>query len=256
MSEEAIIVNEPVTVLLSKHGWVKAAKTHEIDIAKMPFKSGDRVELAVKCRTKNQAVFLDNLGRAFSIQCHQLPSARGSGEPLNSWFSLQKDARIVALAAGNPSDQFLLSTSYGYGYICDMEDMLSYKKAGKNQVTVANKARILQPVLLLPNVKHIAAITNMGRLLIFELAHLPKLSRGKGNKIINIPKKYLDSGDECLQHIALMADADQLQINSGKRHMILRALDLEAYRSERGRRGQSLPRGFVKLTASLSFKVQ
>ena len=247
LSQTDLMVSESVTVVLSNKGWVRFAKGHDVDPLTLNYKSGDGYRLSAKGRSNQTSVFLDSTGRAYSILTHTLPSARGQGEPLTGRVSPPSGATFEGLCVSDSSDCYLLASDAGYGFIAQFSDMVSKNKAGKNLLTLPKNAHVLTPIPVSGNNPMLAAITNEGRMLVFPLQDLPKLGRGKGNKIINIASARAADRSELMTQLAIINDNDALTLFAGKRHVTLKATDLEHYRGERGRRGNKLPRGFQKV---------
>lgn len=189
-SEADLVSNDPVTVVLSEKGWVRAAKGHDIDPAGLSYKSGDKFALAAKGRNNQNAVFLDSTGRAYSLMAHSLPSARGQGEPLTGRINPPSGATFAGLLVANPDEKFLLATDAGYGFVASAADLISKNRNGKSVVSIPKGAKLLEPVPVprREQPRYLAAISNEGRMLVFPLEQLPELARGKGNKIISIPR--------------------------------------------------------------------
>lgn len=249
-SELDLVSNDPVTVVLSEKGWVRAAKGHDIEPEGLSYKSGDRFSLAVRGRNNQQAIFLDSTGRAYALLSHTLPSARGQGEPLTGRINPPSGATFTGLLMGDPSRKVLLVTDGGYGFVTSLEEMISKNRNGKAVVSVPKGASIMAPLMLPPgplDQLHLAAISNEGRMLVFPLSELPELAKGKGNKIISIPSARVQNREEYVVAIAVFSPDDQLQIQAGKRRMTLQFNDLEHYLGERGRRGHKLPRGLQRV---------
>ncbi|MBB72835.1 MAG: DNA topoisomerase IV subunit A [Legionellales bacterium] len=248
MKETDLMPTEPVTVVLSKKGWVRAAKGHEVDAENLNYKSGDSYLSSAKGRSNQHAIFLDTTGRTYAVMAHSLPSARGQGEPLTGKLNPPAGASFTdAIMA--PEDQLLLfASTAGYGFIVKTEELISKNRAGKAMLKVPKGCTVVspQPVADLDN-DYIAAVTNEGRLLIFDVKDLPQLSKGKGNKIIGIPSARAASGEEYLVNVAVFNDKQALKVYAGKRHITLKFKDLEHYIGERGRRGNKLPRGYQKV---------
>ena len=179
---------------------------------------------------------------------HTLPSARGQGEPLTGRFNPPDGAFYTGVVLGEKDTRFVLSSDAGYGFIGRLEDMVTKNKAGKSVLSVPKGGIVNQPALLVDE-KHdyIAAFSNEGRLLIFPVADLPSLGRGKGVKIMNIPKARVESREEFMAYVRVFSEVDTLVVQSGKRTLNLKIGDLEHYRGERARRGMKLPRGFQKV---------
>ncbi|OOG23874.1 DNA topoisomerase IV subunit A [Thioalkalivibrio denitrificans] len=250
MDESELVPTEPLTVVLSKMGWVRAAKGHEVDAEGLSYKSGDAFLSAARGRSNQPAVFIDSTGRTYTLPAHTLPSARGQGEPLSGRLSPPDGARFVGVMMGAPSDLFLLSTDHGYGFVCSLEDMQSRTKAGKAVLTVPAGARVLPPVRVRDLEQDwICAATSEGHLLVTPLAELPRMARGKGNKIINVPTARLKTRQEWVAAITLVQDGEPLTVVAGRKFKTMKGPEVDEYAGERGKRGRKLPRGFQKVEA-------
>ncbi len=247
-SEKDLLSTEPVTIVLSEKGWVRAARGHEIDPQELSYRSGDSFFQSVLGRSNQDVVFLDSTGRAYTLQAHTLPSARGQGEPLSGRTSPPSGAYFTGVITGEKDQQFLLASDAGYGFIATLGDLQSKNKAGKSVISVPAGGVVLQPQPVSDlEQDYVAAVSNEGRLLIFPISELPLLARGKGVKIMNIPKALLADRLEFMAHLVVLTAKDTLVVHSGKRHINLKFDDLEHYRGERARRGLKLPRGFQKV---------
>jgi topoisomerase-4 subunit A len=248
LDETELAPSEPVTVVLSEKGWARVAKGHEIDPAGLNYKSGDRYLAAARLRSNQQAVFLDSVGRSYSLQAHTLPSARGQGEPLTGRLSPPPGAGFVSVLGGESNDAYLLVSDAGYGFRSKLGDMFVKNKAGKALLSLPKGAKVLPPVPVSnPQSDRLVAITNEGRMLVFPVAELPELARGKGNKIIGIPGKRVEVREEFVVAVAVVPQGGGLTVHAGKRYLNLKPTDLDSYQGERGRRGNKLPRGFQRV---------
>ncbi|MCF6210061.1 MAG: DNA topoisomerase IV subunit A [Gammaproteobacteria bacterium] len=248
LDETALISADPVTIVLSEKGWIRAAKGHEVDATALNYKAGDAFRAAVAGRSNQLVVFLDSTGRSYSISAHTLPSARGQGEPLTGRVNPPDGAQFVDVLSGRPDDRYLLASDAGYGFVTRLENMFAKNKSGKALLNLPRGARVL-PVSPVTEVAtdSIAAVTSEGRLLVIPLSKLPEMAKGKGNKIIGIPAARVLDREEFVVGLAVVPVGESLTILSGKRHLTLKAKDLEHYVSERGRRGAKLPRGFQRV---------
>lgn len=247
-SESDLLSSEPVTVVLSEKGWVRAAKGHDIDPEGLNYKSGDAYALSAKGRSNQNSVFIDSTGRSYTVATHTLPSARGQGEPLTGKISPPSGATFKAVILGDPEQRLLMMSDAGYGFIGKVGDLQSKNKAGKAALSLPKGAEVMMPVPVRDLAsQYLAAISNEGRMLVFPAKELPELAKGKGNKIISIPSARVQSRDEWMVAAALFSESDQLVIYSGKRHLKLKFSDLEHYIGERGRRGHKLPRGLQRV---------
>ncbi|VAW98595.1 Topoisomerase IV subunit A, partial [hydrothermal vent metagenome] len=248
LDETALISADPVTIVLSEKGWIRTAKGHEVDATALNYKAGDAFLAAAAGRSNQLAVFLDSTGRSYSISAHTLPSARGQGEPLTGRVNPPDGAQFVDVLAGRPDDRYLLASDAGYGFVTRLENMFAKNKGGKVLLNLPRGARVL-PVSPVTDVvtDSIAVVTTEGRLLVIPLRELPEMTKGKGNKIIGIPAARVRDREEFVVGLAVVPVGESLTILSGKRHLTLKAKDLEHYAGERGRRGAKLPRGFQRV---------
>ncbi|KRB06978.1 DNA topoisomerase IV subunit A [Lysobacter sp. Root690] len=246
LSETELVASEPMTVVISEKGWVRAAKGHEIDAATLSYRDGDSLLGAARGRSTQQVAFLDSTGRSYSALIHSLPSARGNGEPLTGRFAPVAGASFQTLAAGDNDMRFVLASSHGYGFVTRFENLTGRNKAGKAMLSLTPNAKVLQPAQV-GDVEQdrVVAVTNVGHLLAFPVNELPELDKGKGNKIIDIPKAKL--GTERVVAVAVVAPGTTLSIKSGARTMSLSFKELEPYLGARATRGGLLPRGWQKV---------
>ena len=237
----ALVPTEPVTIVLSEQGWIRAARGHEIDPATLSYKSGDAFLHAAKGHSNQLAFFLDSTGRSYALPAHKLPSARGQGEPLSSHLDPPAGATFVGVVTGKGEDLFLLSTDDGYGFIVTLEELFSKNRAGKAVLNVQKGARALAPRRLFTSGSDmIAAVTTEGRLLLFPASELPQMARGKGVRLINVKT----AAKERVVGTAIVPEGKTLVVYSGKRYLNLRPSDLEQFVGGRALRGSRLPRGF------------
>ncbi len=248
MDQTTLVPSEAITVVLSERGWVRAAKGHDVDALSLAYKSGDGFKAADRGRSNQAAVFLDSTGRAYTLAAHTLPSARGQGEPLSGRIKPPAGATFAGVMIGEPDDRYLLATDAGYGFVARLGDLQAKNKSGKAVLTRPNNACVLtpQPVRDVEG-GWVAAVTSAGHLLLAEIAELPLLARGKGLKIIQIPPARLKAREEFVVAIAVVPEDGQLTVHAGKRHVTLKASDLEHYQLGRGRRGRKLPRGLQRV---------
>ncbi len=239
---------EPLSVVLSQRGWVRAAKGHDIDPATLAYRSGDAFRAVGRGRSNQNVVFLDSTGRSYSLPAHGLPSARGQGEPLSGRLNPPDGASFVGVLMGEPDGLWLLVSDAGYGFVARLDDLYAKNKSGKSVLSLPAGARVLQPVPLGdPNRDRVAAVSTAGHLLLHPLGELPRLARGKGIKIIQIPAAKLKSREEHVAAVTVVPAGAPLTVHAGKRHLTLRPSDLEHYAVGRGRRGRKLPRGLQRV---------
>jgi topoisomerase IV subunit A len=242
LKEEEILPSEPVTIILSQKGWIRAAKGHEIDVENLSYKAGDAFLASAKGRNNQQVIFLDSTGRSYALGAHTLPSARGQGEPLTSRLNPPAEATFSSIMLGEPSQLVLLASSAGYGFITELQNLYTKNRAGKAVLNMPKEAKSLT-ARLITHLKDalLAVLSTEGYLLIFPLQDLPQLPRGKGNKLINFPAHKPFNH----YHVAdvQVLDPTHTLIVHGKKHLAIKPKDLLHYQGERGQRGRILPRG-------------
>jgi topoisomerase-4 subunit A len=249
LKEEDLVPSEPSTIVLSSSGWVRAAKGHDIDPESLSYKSGDEFQHAARGRSNQLAVFLDSSGRAYALPAHSLPSARSLGEPLTSRFNTPDGARFLYALSGDGKQKVVLASSFGYGFVTQMENLHSRMKAGKAMISLPAGSEPVAPALIMSDeAGQIICATSEGYLLAFPLSELPELSKGKGNKLINVPPKRLKSGEEYMVGMVVKSPRDEILVWAGQRYLRMSNKDLEHYAGERAKRGRKLPRGFQRVT--------
>jgi len=250
LREEDLVPSEPTTIVLSKSGWVRAAKGHEIDPASLNYKAGDEFRHAARGRSNEQAVFLDSKGRAYTLPAHSLPSARSLGEPLSSRFSIQPGERFLWTLCGDAKRKIVLASSFGYGFVTELGNLHGRMKAGKAMLTLPAGAVPLAPALVGEAGAEtlLVCATSDGYLLAFPLADVPELSKGKGNKLINVPPKRLKGGEEFVVGVTALAPKQEILVWAGQRYLRMGMKDIEHFRGDRAHRGRKLPRGFQRVT--------
>lgn len=249
-SHHELVATEAVTVVLSSKGWIRAAKGHELDPRQLNYKSGDSFLSVARGKTNAILIAIDSNGRAYSITAHSLPAARSFGEPLSSMVNPQAGAHFCGLMMGAEDSEYLLCTNAGYGFVCRLGELVSRNKAGKASIKSADGIDVLRPCKVNDfESDQVAVITNVGRLCIFSVGALAKLSKGKGSKLINIPAAKFKSGAETVVDFSVFSAGQSLRISSGKRHLRLKPADFDKYVGQRAQRGKFLPRGFRQVNA-------
>ncbi|VUD59051.1 DNA topoisomerase 4 subunit A [Thalassocella blandensis] len=248
-SESDLLSSDPITVVLSEKGWIRAAKGHDIDPLSLNYKAGDKYRFAARGKSNQNVILLDSTGRSYALASHTLPSARGQGEPVTGRLNPPSGASIEGLFAGDEDQRVLLASDAGYGFIGKLSDLYTKNKAGKAVLSLPKGANVLPPQGIPADMENawLVAVSNEGRMLAFPVLELPELARGKGNKIINIPSARVQSREEYMIAVCVVSEKQTLKVFSGKRHLGLKFKDLDHYMGERGRRGNKLPRGFQKV---------
>ncbi len=239
---------EPVTVVLSSGGWVRAAKGHDIDPTQLNYKAGDEFLSAARGKTIHPAIFIDTRGRSYALPSHNLPSARGQGEPLTGKLTPSNGARFLAVLMGPPDRRVLLASDAGYGFVTEISNLVTKNTKGKAMLSVGGDSEPLPPIYVNDyETDYLAAITTEGHMLVIPLKILPELARGKGNKIIQIPPARLRTREEYVKLIEIIPDGAAIKIYAGKQSVRFTPGNIAAFVGERGRRGKKLPRGFRKV---------
>ena len=248
IDETQLVASEPVTVVLSQRGYARAAKGHDIDAIALSYKSGDAYLAAAQGRSNQLAMFIDSTGRIYSVLANTLPSARGQGEPLSSKFKPPDGSEFCGAMIGTDEQRYLLASDAGYGFVATLSDLVSRNKAGKAILRVPTGGKAVVPAPVPADAEClIAAVSSIGRLLIFEMDELPELAKGKGNKIINIPGPKYKSGEERMIAAAVVPEDGDLLVYCGKRIMTIKWNDTDDYYGERALRGRFLPKGWRKV---------
>lgn len=250
LTERDLVPSEAITVVLSDKGWIRHAKGHEVDPSSLNYKSGDSYLAHARGKSNLPAVFMGSNGRSYALESHTLPSARSQGEPITGRLNVTAGSQIRHVVMGEEDQVWLVGSDAGYGFVCKGSDMLSKNKSGKALLTLPENSEVMVPetVANFDN-DEILAITNEGRMLLFPMKDLPQLSKGKGNKIINIPAARSKAREEFLSHLMSIPKGASLTLYAGKRKLGLKPADLDNFRGERGRRGSLLPRGLQRVTS-------
>jgi topoisomerase-4 subunit A len=245
IDESELVTSEPVTVVLSQRGWVRAAKGHDLDPMSLSYKTGDSFLAAARGRSTQLAVFLDSTGRAYSLVAHSLPSARGQGEPLSGRLDPPEGATFAGVLIGESDDRWVVASDAGYGFVVKLSEMHSRNRAGKTVLRVPEGSGVLAPAQV-PAAEHalLCVVSTEGKMLAFPVKDLPELPRGKGNKMFGLSSKKVASREEYLAALAIVAPEQSLIVHSKERKMTLKFAELKDYRGERAQRGAVLPRGW------------
>jgi len=237
-----LVSQEPMTVVLSEMGWIRAAKGHDIDAENLNYKSGDKLLSKALANNHQQAVVIDSAGRTYSQFIYTLPSARSQGEPLTGKFNPPPGASFVGLLAGDEKQKVVLASTAGYGFVTTLLELYCKNKAGKAVLKVPEKFGVVSPCVI-SNLESdlLAVVSNTGQLLIFSVNTLPELPKGKGNKLLALKKGEVIAG------MAVLQSDQHLVIYNGSHKLELKPHQWEQYKSDRAKRGGKLPRGFLKV---------
>ncbi|MGB0956121.1 MAG: DNA topoisomerase IV subunit A [Panacagrimonas sp.] len=233
---------EPITVVLSKAGWIRAGKGHELDPTTLSYKAGDEYLTHVCGRSNQLLILLDSKGRCYTLNPRELPSARSQGEPVTTKLDLQNGAKIHDLIMGGDAERYLMASQDGYGFLVKLRDLSSRQRAGKAVITL--KVAPLPPTVVAePEQAQLAMVSAEGRMLVFPVSELPELAKGKGNKLMSL------KGEDRVSHCAVIGPQDQLNLQCGRRTLTLKPADWAHYQGARASRGSHLPRGLRAVNA-------
>ncbi len=246
IDETSLIPNEPVTVVLSRGGWVRSAKGHEVDVATLSYKGGDAFQALARGRSLQNAVFIDSTGRTYTLPAHSLPSARGYGEPLSGRLDPPDGAKFAGVMIGEPEDLWLLASDAGYGFTARLKDLVTDRRAGKTVLSVPENAQVLAPASVPSADSLVVAVSSEGKLLAFKVGEVPEMPRGKGNKLYDIPGKKARARSELMTAVAVVPPEASLILWSGDTSKVLEWRDLREYLGQRAQRGAVLKRGWPR----------
>ena len=250
MDASKLVPAESVTAVLSERGWVRAGKGADIDVRALHYKLGDAYLAQVTGKSNQPVLFLDSQGRCYSLPAYSLPSARGQGEPLSGHLKIADGIHFTGMMMGEPDDCFLLASSAGYGFVCRLGDMLTRNRSGKTLLSVPEGTVSLAPVKVRdPEKDWVIAVGSAGHMLVISVRELPRLSRGKGNRIINIPGRKAASGEEAMSAVSVVQDGESVVLHAGKRTKKMSAKEIRTYQGERAQRGSLLSRGYRSVDA-------
>jgi topoisomerase-4 subunit A len=216
-------------------------------VESLSYRAGDSYLAAVKGRTTQPVCIFDSTGRVYTITSHDLPSARTQGEPLTGRLNPPAGATFNHLISAEAEDWYLLASNHGYGFRVQVKELQTKNKAGKAVISLSEQAKVLSPLAIPDDNALLAVVTLQGRLLIFPIAELPVLARGKGNKMIQISPEDLASNKDAVVTMAIFSAQNSLKLLSGKRTLSLKESDLKLYTAARAKRGSLLPKGFQRV---------
>lgn len=239
INEQDMLPADPVTVVLSEAGWIRCAKGHDVDAENLNFRAGDQYLSDAQGKSNQRAYVLDDTGRSYGVAINSLPSARGLGEPLSSRLSPASGVGFKQVFVAEDQAEILVMSSKGYGFKTQAKQLDTNAKAGKAFLSLSEGASVMN-LQTIEQFSHVALLSSAGRLLIVDLAELPVLNKGKGNKLIQLEPK-----DQIVSMTMLNLD-EIIQVFAGQQQLKLKGDDLQKYIGKRGTKGQLLPRGYQK----------
>ncbi len=234
---------EALTVILSDRDWIRVAKGHDVDASGLSFKSGDGLKMFVRGQSHDVLFALDSHGRGYGLNPTDLPSARSQGEPLTKYLTPDSGAQFLGLVFAKSSTAYLMTHQGGYGFVAQLGDMVTRQRAGKVIVVKQAQDQLMMPIPVPQGTdNHVVVVSHVGRLLIFPLADVPNLKRGKGNRLM------LLKDEERMVAAVVMGPQDTLQVYAGRRKLKLEVQQWQQYLGKRAQRGRFLPNAFRRVT--------
>ncbi|MCF6345880.1 MAG: DNA topoisomerase IV subunit A [Thiomicrorhabdus sp.] len=241
MSEQDLLPSEAITVVLSENGWVRAAKGHDIDGEALGYKSGDAFCSQATGQSRQMAVFIDSTGRTYALPAHSLPSARSHGEPLTGRLNPPAGAKFTQVMMGIPTEKVVLASSAGFGFITQLDNLYAKNKGGKTTISLPAGSQVLT-VVNVEEGQHLMVVTSEPRMLVFSVDELPTLSKGKGNKLIQMAR------GESVNAIFAFTLGEKLVLQAGKYQKTFGPTAIEEALASRAKKGMVLPRTLKKIT--------
>ncbi len=236
--DQVLVEREPITIVVSDKGWVRALRGHQDKLGKLDFKRGDRLKRAVKANTTDKLIVFATNGRFYTLECSQLPGGRGHGEPLKLMIDVEQNHDIVDVFVHQPERRLLVASTSGYGFVVQENDIMASTRKGKQVLNVSepDEAKICVPV----DGDHVAVVGENRKLLVFELSELYEMTRGKGN----IMQRYKDGGVSDAQ---VFDKADGLSwVDPAGRTFTLSFTELRDWVGKRAQAGRMVPKGFPR----------
>jgi topoisomerase-4 subunit A len=236
---ETPVIDEPVTVIFSKNGWVRARQGWGVDPAALSFKEGDALGALIQCRTVDPVVFLDSNGRAYTVDAAQLPSARGDGAPASSLVDVQEGGKIAHCIAGKPETPVLVAATSGYGFVAKLGDMLSNRKAGREFMSVKEDDAPIAPFAFeVAQGNLLVAASSGGKMLAFDLDEVGYLAKGRGVTLMG-----LDKGEKLVAIVVTREKGvEVLGFGRGRENVVeIKGKEFEHFVSKRALKGRVLP---------------
>ena len=236
-----VVIDEPVTILLSKNGWLRARPGHGLDLSQINFKTGDALSGMIETRSTYPLVFLDSNGRAYSIQASDAPTGRGDGVPVTSLIELQDGAKLCHMLSGDPETKYIFAGEAGYGFYTALKNLVARPRAGKAFLSLDVGELPMSPLMLPPDLSGLwlGCGSDAGRFVVFSLDELKELPKGKGVKLINLDKNAKACG-------LLIFSGNKLPLNLAVRgrnfKLVLDGEELEKHRGHRAAKGTYLPK--------------
>ena len=227
---------EPITVVLSKEGWIKTLKGLDHDVAEIKFKDGDDLLFIHETMSDEKLLIFSSNGKFYTIDASQLPSGRGYGDPLKLLIDLQDDDKIISLYSFSQAGELVIASKFGYGFIVSFEDLISNRKAGKQILNLSSDDEAISSDYLKGT--NIAVIGENKKMLLFNQEELPRMSKGKGVRL----QKYKEGNLKSIISFNYSEGLNISDINGRNRNFD----DIENWLGKRGQAGKKVPKGFPR----------
>lgn len=242
------IVDEAVTVVISKSHWIRAGKGHDLDPKGINFRSGDGLDTIIKARSIDTIAIFDDSGQVYNQDIASLPSIRTQGIPLTKNLSLESGCQFqykILLPAQAQHTKILLVQTSGFGFVAPITALQTKLRIGKKLVTITEDSKLLPPTYIPETATYIAVVSNVGRMLIFE-NQLPELKKGKGNQLLKL------TGNEQIVAFCALTDTAEITIKASRRKLVLTPSDWQCFLGKRAQRGRFLPNAYRNVTSITS----
>ena len=250
---KAVVNTDPVTSILSKNGWLKFSKGHDIDINHGGFKTGDEYLLHENAYSDKPLVFLDQLGFVYNLDPTKISISRGQGEPLSRYFQIQDGISIIGMHLLTEKLSILTMTNYGYGFICLHEDLIVKNKKGKTLLRTKDSLAVKSISVDLDNDLYYLIITDAGYMLISKIKNAPILSKGRGVKLINLPKL----SEESIVFTGVLKKDQSLSFSyDSNRKRVMDFDTLKGFIMERNRRGKKIDKKFLLEKVKTTYNIE
>jgi topoisomerase-4 subunit A len=232
-------VDEPLTFIISKNGWVRARAGHGLDLTDVNYKTGDGPYAIFETRSIHNVAIFDTSGRVFSVEGSELPGGRGDGQPLTSFIELAPGARFAHAVDAQPGKRYLVANSSGYGFIVKSEDLLTRVKAGKGFMTLEEGDEVIRPAPVPAKPEMVVGLSEGSRMLVFSADELKEMARGRGVTLMGLDddEKLVAVGFAGKSAVTVTGTS-----RSGKeRTVTIEGEDLQRHVLRRARKGRLLP---------------
>ena len=248
ITEEDLVGHEDITVIVTEGGWIRSTKEKDLNIDSLSVKSGDRYLSHVHGDTGQLLILQDSVGRTYSINPKQLPSARGYGEPITKFLRPANGGHLTGLVMGKPDKPLLLTTDNGFGFSCRLEDAFTRASKGRQTATVPKGGKP-NPMVSLEGCTHVALLSDISKLLILPIAKVNYMASGRGDRLIEMRTSSKRNPDGRIASVVAFNLKDGLAVWSGQRKKVLTTEEIRQFIGHPGDRGEMLPAPFHKATA-------